>query len=221
MSTIKATLLEFVKLHRYGVEASNTDEGSPQAALVGFVVNERFELFFDSFDSTRKVANLRRDPRIAFVIGGYTLGDERTVQYEGEVDVPTGEELENFKSDYFAIHPDGLRRSRLSGITYFRARPRWIRFTDFNVTPAQIVVFEGSELSTGDRTDEHTATMPYTRLKDPWKPKIEREPVFNAFANPQAPAGQLEHPSLEHPEAEEREASVDDQTARGTNRNAT
>ena len=74
--------------------ASHAAEGPPEAALVGFLVNNRLELFFDSFDSTRKVANLRRDPRIAFVIGGYTIGDERTVQYEGVVDVPTGAEFE-------------------------------------------------------------------------------------------------------------------------------
>src|ERR1035438_9283011 len=120
MSMTRASLLEFLKLHRYGVEASHTVEGAPEAALVGFVVNDRLELFFDSFDSTRKVANLRRDPRIAFVIGGYIIGDERTVQYEGVVDVPTGAQLQQFQRDYFAIQPDGIRRSKLPGITYFR-----------------------------------------------------------------------------------------------------
>jgi pyridoxamine 5'-phosphate oxidase-like protein len=192
MSMTKAALVDFLRLHRYGVEASHADNGPPEAALVGFVVNERLELFFDSFDSTRKVANLRRDPRIAFVIGGYALGDERTVQYEGEVDVPMGAELERFKSDYFAVHPDGLRRSRLSGITYFRVRPRWIRYTNFNMAPAQVVVFEGAAMGTGDSAAEYTIVMPYTQMKEPWQPQIEREPVFNAFANPQARAGELE-----------------------------
>lgn len=146
MSMTQDALLEFLRIHRYGVQASRSVEGAPQAALVGFVVNDRLELFFDSFDSTRKVANLRRDPHIAFVIGGYTLGDERTVQYEGEVDVPAGAELQQFKREYFAVHPDGLRRSKLAGITYFRVRPRWIRYTNFNVVPAEIVVFEGAAL---------------------------------------------------------------------------
>jgi general stress protein 26 len=193
MSMTRASLLEFLKLHRYGVEASHTVEGAPEAALVGFVVNDRLELFFDSFDSTRKVANLRRDPRIAFVIGGYALGDERTVQYEGEVDVPAGAELERFKSDYFAGHPDGLRRSRLPGITYFRVRARWIRYTDFNVAPAQVVVFEGAVLSAGNSTEEHTRPTPHTHMKEPWQPKIERAPVFNPFVSPLA---EVENPAL-------------------------
>jgi general stress protein 26 len=195
MSVTKADLLEFLRLHHYGVEASHAIEGPPQAALVSFVVNARLELFFDSFDSTRKVANLRRDPRIAFVIGGYTPGDQRTVQYEGEVDVPSGAELERFKSDYFALHPDGLRRSRLPGITCFRVRARWIRYTNFNVAPAQLVVFEGAALNPDDRAEDHTGATPYTHMKEPWQPKITREPVFNAFANRLARTGELENPS--------------------------
>jgi general stress protein 26 len=197
MSITKAALLEFLRLHRYGVEASQTAEGPPEAALVGFVINERLELFFDSFDSTRKVANLRRNPRIAFVIGGYELGDNRTVQYEGEVDLPTGAELEHFKRDYFAAHPDGLRRSKLPGITYFRVRPHWIRYTNINVVPAEIVIFEGANLDTDNSAMEHTTATPY-EMREPWQPKIQREPMFNAFANPRVHTAELENAPLEH-----------------------
>jgi general stress protein 26 len=194
MPVSKAALLEFLRLHRYAVEASQTAEGPPEAALVGFLVNHRLELFFDSFDSTRKVANLRRDPRIALVIGGYTIGDERTVQYEGVVDVPTGAELQQLKRDYFAIQPDGLRRSKLPGITYFRVRPSWIRYSDFNVNPAQIVVFEGAALASDDAPEEHTMTGERDHLQKPWQPRIERELVFNPFVNPQDRTGELENP---------------------------
>jgi hypothetical protein len=193
MSMTKAALLEFIRSHRYGVEASHTEEGPPEAALVGFTVNERLELFFDSFDSTRKVANLRCDPRIAFVIGGHAPGDSRTVQYEGKVDLPAGAELEDFKNDYFAVHPDGLRRSKLAGITYFRVRPRWIRCTNFNVSPPQIVVFEGPGLGTDDGAEKPAVPMPYAQVKEPWQPKIEREPVFNAFEDSRA-RGKLDNP---------------------------
>jgi len=203
MSMTKAALFEFLTLHRYGVEASHTVEGPPEAALVGFVVNERLELFFDSFDSTRKVANLRRDPRIAFVIGGYELGDNRTVQYEGEVDEPTGAELEHFKREYFAVHPDGLRRSKLPGITYFRVHAHWIRYTDFNMFPAEITVFEGVHLRTEGRVEYLTEAV-IAQAKKPWQPTIEREPVFNAFANPRVRTGGLEDPPpLEQPDAKQ------------------
>jgi hypothetical protein len=34
--------------------------GAPQAAVVGIVVSDALELFFDTLGSTRKMANLRR-----------------------------------------------------------------------------------------------------------------------------------------------------------------
>lgn len=195
MSVSKAALLEFLRLHTYAVAASNAAEGPPEAALVGFLVNDGLELFFDSFDSTRKVANLRRDPRIAFVIGGHTVGDQRTVQYEGVVDAPTGAELQQFKRDYFSIQPDGLRRSKLPGITYFRARPRWIRYSNFNVTPAQILVFEGAALANEHGAEEHVMRGELKHLETPWQPKIERDPAFNPFVNPLDRSGESENPA--------------------------
>jgi hypothetical protein len=36
----------------------------PQAAVVGFAVSEHLEIVFDTLDTTRKLRNLRVDPRI-------------------------------------------------------------------------------------------------------------------------------------------------------------
>ena len=63
--------------------------------------------------------NLRRNPNIALVIGGTSLGDERTVQYEGITDEPNGPKLRLLKELYFAsfrssgsgIHDGRLWRS--------------------------------------------------------------------------------------------------------------
>ena len=75
------------------VESSASDTGTPQAAVVGFAVTDQFEIVFDTLASTRKAQNLRHHPKIAFVIGGLVDGDERTVQYEGVADEPSGAEL--------------------------------------------------------------------------------------------------------------------------------
>jgi hypothetical protein len=48
------------------------------------------------------VQNLRRNARIAIVIGGLDAGDERTVQYEGVADEPTGADLERLKECCFS-----------------------------------------------------------------------------------------------------------------------
>lgn len=182
----KAQVLEFLRSHRYAVEATVTEEGLPQAALIGFAVTDKLELFFDTFSSTRKAKNLARTPNVALVIGGQ-VGDQRTVQYEGTVDMPTGEDLEAMKGAYFALHPDGLRRSKLAGIRYFRVRPRWIRYTNFNAAPAQIVAFEGAALDT-DMSVRAAGVPPYyTNPKAPWQPRIEPERDFNAFVSSTPP----------------------------------
>jgi hypothetical protein len=87
-------LLEFLQQHRLAVEATVSSSASPQAAVVGIAVTDQFEIVFDTIDSTRKAQNFRRNPRLAFVIGGLTGGEERTVQYEGMADEPSGSELE-------------------------------------------------------------------------------------------------------------------------------
>jgi len=139
MATTRAEILAYMGAHSMAVQASVSMWNAPQAAAVGVIVTDAFELFFDTLDSTRKVGNLRTNRRVAFVIGGLSDGEERTVQYEGVVDEPSGPELEQLKTQYFARFPDGPDRQAWPGLTYMRATPRWIRFSDFRQTPAEIV----------------------------------------------------------------------------------
>src|SRR4029079_12762327 len=76
-------LLLFMRSHRYAVQASVAPSGAPQAAVVGIVVSDDFEIVFDTLESSRRVGNRRHDARIACVIGGLDGRGERTVQYEG------------------------------------------------------------------------------------------------------------------------------------------
>ena len=137
-----AELVQFMRGHRWAVQTSVSRSGAPQAALVGVVVTDDLEVFFDTLEITRKVANLRGNPKIAFVVGGWNDGDERTVQYEGVVDEPGGAELEHLKEIYFGRFPDGRQRQSWPGLVYVRARPTWIRYSDFNRAPPEIVEFD-------------------------------------------------------------------------------
>jgi general stress protein 26 len=141
-----AELLSFMREHSLAAQASVSAARAPQAAVVGIVVTDDFEVFFDTVDTSRKVANLRRNPKIAFVIGGTTDGDERTVQFEGLSDEPTGADLRRLKELYFESFPDGRERQSWPGITYIRARPTWNRYSDFNRDPPEIVQFDLKEL---------------------------------------------------------------------------
>lgn len=96
--------------HSLAVQASVSPARAAQAAVVGIAITDRFELFVDTLAATRKVHNLRRNPRIAFVIGELTSGDERTVQDEGVADEPAGTDLARLKELYFGVFPDGPER---------------------------------------------------------------------------------------------------------------
>jgi general stress protein 26 len=145
-----AELLSFMRTHPLAVEASVSADGDAQAAVVGIVVTDDFEVFFDTTEETRKVANLRCNPRIAFVIGGTIVGDERSVQYEGVADEPTGPDLQQLKDVYFESFPDGRDRESWPGITYIRTRPTWIRYSDFNQGVPEIIEFDAAKLARSD-----------------------------------------------------------------------
>jgi hypothetical protein len=142
----RSELLLFLRSHPLAVQTSVSPTVAPQAAVVGIVVNEQFEVFFDTLETTRKIHNLRRNPKIAFVIGGLTKGDERSVQYEGVADEPAGTELERLKELYFASFPDGRDRQRWPGLVYVRARPNWLRYSDYNRAPPVVLEFGPDDL---------------------------------------------------------------------------
>jgi hypothetical protein len=165
----RSELLQFLRGHTLAVQTSVSPSAAPQAAVVGIVVTDDLEVFFDTLDGTRKVHNLRRNAKIAFVIGGLTDGDERTVQYEGIADEPVGVELERLKEFYFVRFPDGRQRQSWPGLIYVRARPRWIRYSDFNQTPPTIVEFDFNGDSASRPTD-----APHHRARRPARPLGKR-----------------------------------------------
>lgn len=122
-------LYDFVRRTSHAVVASRSSDGAPQSALVGIAVAPSLEIYFDTQGFTRKAVNLRADPRIALVIG---WEDEQSLQLEGIADEPQGAELVALKAVYYAAFPDGPSRESWPAITWFRVRPRWIRFSDFN-----------------------------------------------------------------------------------------
>jgi len=126
----RAELLLFLQKHRLAVQSTVSPTGDPQSAVVGIAVTSELEIVFDTLDTTRKCRNLRRDPRITLVIG---WDQEITVQLEGIADEPTGAERDRILEVYFAAYPECRDHLAWKGITHFRVRPTWIRYSDFNV----------------------------------------------------------------------------------------
>ena len=130
----KNQIYAFVKVRRLGVVSTIGFDGRPQSALVGIAISTDLEIIFDTTDVTRKCANLRRDPRVALVTG---WEGEQTLQLEGVADEPKDEELARLKKIYFATYPDGPEREGWPGITYFRIRPHWARYSNYD-RPARV-----------------------------------------------------------------------------------
>lgn len=130
-----AELLAFLREHRLAVQAS-ISALAPQAAVIGFAVSDELEIVFDTLDTSRKLANLRINPRIELVVG---WDQEQTAQIAGIADEPSGADLARLKGVYFAVHPDGVARQSWKGITYVRVRPTWARYSDFRGRDARVV----------------------------------------------------------------------------------
>ncbi|MGB6482155.1 MAG: pyridoxamine 5'-phosphate oxidase family protein [Candidatus Acidiferrales bacterium] len=146
-------LVEFMRANPLVTAAMISPDGAPQAAILGVAVSDQLELVFDTVDNSRKFRNVQRNGRVAVVFGaagGYKSGshDERTVQYEGIADVPSGEELKRVQEEiYFRQFPDGRERLKWEHITYVHVRPTWMRYSNYNVNPPEIVEISGGELA--------------------------------------------------------------------------
>ena len=81
------------------------------------------------------------------VIGGWTPGDERTLQYEGLADRPRGTELERLKGICYKVFPGGPQRLSWPGLVYLRTRPLWMRCSDFNGDPAEIMELNADQIA--------------------------------------------------------------------------
>ena len=146
MSVTRMDLLAFLRRERYAVLATASPEGLPQAALVGIAINDRFELIFDTLQTTRKAANIRQNPCVAFVIGPTDPRAVCTVQYEGIADEPTGAELQELLARYYETFPDGPARRNWPGLMYVRVKPLWIRYSNYALDPPEIVEFRAADL---------------------------------------------------------------------------
>jgi nitroimidazol reductase NimA-like FMN-containing flavoprotein (pyridoxamine 5'-phosphate oxidase superfamily) len=131
-------LLAYLRSHQLGVLGTLAASGEPQGALVGYAVTPDLDILFDTLRTTRKYRNMMAHPRVSFTVGNTVgKGDERTVQYEGIAEELAGESLAQLQPVYFSAWPDGAERMRWPHITWFVIRPRWIRYSDFNIPMTQ------------------------------------------------------------------------------------
>lgn len=134
----KPLLYQFMNRQKLGVLSTIGPSGEPQSALVGIAITPSFEIIFDTVSKSRKSANIGRDTRAAFVVGWES---EITVQYEGAARQISSTEIGPYHEVYFRQFPDGPDRLKWDGIQYYVVAPKWIRYSNYDVGPPEIMEF--------------------------------------------------------------------------------
>lgn len=128
-------ILEFLSKHILAVIATCHRDGTPEAATIDFSVRDNLEIVFSTFKQTRKFNNLAERPGVAFVVG---WDDNITVQYEGEATRIPAEDIQQYQEAFLNSVP-AEREFIERGAVMFKATPRWIRYSDFNKEPPELV----------------------------------------------------------------------------------
>jgi nitroimidazol reductase NimA-like FMN-containing flavoprotein (pyridoxamine 5'-phosphate oxidase superfamily) len=126
--------LEFISVHRMAVLATSAPDRQPECALVAYAAKGG-RLIVGTDSSTRKYANLERDPRVAVVIG---LDAPRTLQYEGDATELSGEAAREHAALLLERHPETAAFVSVPTARTFLITPRWMRFTDYSSMPPDI-----------------------------------------------------------------------------------
>lgn len=128
-SDIKHKLYEFIRARPLAVIATADKAGKPEAALINIAVTPDLEIVFETTSATRKFVNLETNPEVALVVG---WEGEQSLQYDGIADQLEGTALDRFRSEYITCFPDKDSHQYWPGNSYFRVRPLWIRFSDYD-----------------------------------------------------------------------------------------
>ena len=108
--------------------------------MVAFSETADFHLMIGTSVSSRKYANLVRDPRIAVTVSD---PDRRlTMQYEGRVRQLEGEELAQRQGAHYAKLPQSLPFKDLPDQAFFSIEPVHIQFSDVGQKPWVVARFD-------------------------------------------------------------------------------
>ena len=122
-------VFQFLGKRNLAVISTVSERGEPEAALINYGVTSDLELIFETLRTSRKYANLYRNPRAALVMG--FEGECETCQYEGIVDSPDERALKPLLDTYFHARPEALGHRDWPDLVYLRVRPIWIRMSNY------------------------------------------------------------------------------------------
>lgn len=148
--------LQFLLSHETGVLATGPVDSGPRARLVYYACDGSFNVYFLTLKNTRKVSDLSRNPRAAFVVSETDV--PRTLQMEGTVtDSTETAEIDPLLTDFVhRLMSHGrygipLARFDRSELKFFKFTPSWVRWGDFTLGEGSDTVL--TEIHTKDEEE--------------------------------------------------------------------
>ncbi|GAA1826248.1 pyridoxamine 5'-phosphate oxidase family protein [Agromyces salentinus] len=137
----RSALVDYVRERGDAVVSTVGPDGAPQSAYLSITATDSGELVFNARGGSRKIANLRRDPRIAIVVGGI---DKTTVQAQGRADVlePGSADAAPYAEAYGRAFPWFAESLAKSEYELVRVQLDWARFGDYRSGPPVSVEVE-------------------------------------------------------------------------------
>ena len=132
-------LLRLTRKRYYAALATSAPDGRPEVAPLRYAVTDEFELVMGTLRSSRKYANLQRNPNVALVI----WDDDFSIQIEGAFDEPVGVDQERLRRFFSAEFPREARlRATRPNHLFFRITPAWARYTDLTDEPPPVLTLD-------------------------------------------------------------------------------
>ncbi|MEI6327556.1 MAG: pyridoxamine 5'-phosphate oxidase family protein [Candidatus Roizmanbacteria bacterium] len=121
--------------HHLAVISTANIQGAPQSAVIGYSCTGDLEIVFTTYADSRKVINLKKNPRVSLVIG---WDGGRTLQYEGEAHLVVGAQAVKLEEFHYNIVPTAAKYTQPKKQILYKITPKWIRLTDFHQDPWQV-----------------------------------------------------------------------------------
>lgn len=140
MSTSNQLNDELVMMkQRLGVISTISEKGNPEGAAVYFISDNELYLYFLTRVGSRKYENIKRDPRVAFVVFGEH--PPKTFQMEGTASIiEEPEEQRNIFKKLFDLATSErvlppIGQMMKSELAVMKIKPTWARIGDFTMNP--------------------------------------------------------------------------------------
>ncbi len=134
ISEKKRLVLNFLKSHKLGVIATSGGK-QPEAAAVDFSETSKLEIILTTLAFYRKYKNLKRNSRVAFVVGGE---QGVTLQYEGLAEELSRAAFKKYYKRHIQKNPIEKKFDVMPEARFFKIKPTWLRYSDFTAKPNNI-----------------------------------------------------------------------------------